>query len=248
MRPFQDPRLHAESWDTPASSWMASNSPPAALNSEQRPWAPSSLEEFTDLDTIWTNPFETSSGPYLTSETDAIWPQSASNGSAVEIEPCHQIELDAPQPQLEGEQQRPFRHSQMTIPSTYSSSDTGLVSLSTDNTTSSSLSAERHYKCSTCSKSFRERGSLRFHERNHDPSKKAAFTCELCGRSFRYPKDLARHGVARHSDRGKPNHSCEYTGCDKSYVRRDHLLRHMDRAHNLRPNFLPLSGKADGRE
>lgn len=62
--------------------------------------------------------------------------------------------------------------------------------------------------------------------------KKFRYSCNVagCGKAFRYPKDLERHHRT-HDKSALIPWPCEEEGCDKVYVRRDRLLRHLRDKH-----------------
>ncbi|CAK1362763.1 uncharacterized protein RHO25_006987 [Cercospora beticola] len=58
------------------------------------------------------------------------------------------------------------------------------------------------------------------------------WTCDACGKSFFWPKDLARHKATHQQD--SKRYKCPFPGCEliKGFARKDHLDRHK-RSHHL---------------
>lgn len=79
--------------------------------------------------------------------------------------------------------------------------------------------------------------NYRTHEKSHGRSDDRPFKCEICDRGFLWQKDLTRH-MPKHS--GKKDFVCPVDWCDKSYTRRDNMVRHHDDVH---PEIPPLSRK-----
>jgi len=73
--------------------------------------------------------------------------------------------------------------------------------------------------CSTCKLSLSSESQLRKHLRTHS---RALFTCEVCNRAFKLPKDLKRH---------MPTHELKpqrfACSCGSKYSRQDGVFRHV---------------------
>ncbi len=104
--------------------------------------------------------------------------------------------------------------------------------------------AAKRFSCSYCSKSFRRRDKLSFHEAaahtGHRPH-----VCETCGHGFVRKSKLDEHQRRRHG--GEKRFSCLV--CRKMYAGSHDLRRHLVRHHpdvDIRPNE-PLTPQIIGR-
>jgi len=85
---------------------------------------------------------------------------------------------------------------------------------------------------------------LRKHSQTHT-NRVNRHVCKVpgCGRSFRDPKDLKRHGPT-HDESLIRKVYCEEEGCRQEYRRRDHLLRHVRAKH---PDSSKIPDNSHGR-
>ena len=105
------------------------------------------------------------------------------------------------------------------------------------------------FECMICGNIFRDLPGLRYehprgkfasstansYSRKHcvthtDRVHKYPCTVVGCKRAFRYPKDLVKH-VGTHDKSSIVPLPCKIEGCDKVYLRRDRVLRHMREKH-----------------
>lgn len=59
----------------------------------------------------------------------------------------------------------------------------------------------------------------------HNPAGVKRHKCAICGRAFRYPREVKRHRQT-HDKEGR-RFLCTESSCDCSFTRHDNLLRHM---------------------
>jgi len=107
--------------------------------------------------------------------------------------------------------------------------------LDTMSSTSPSAPPEAFYTCNTCAKRFEKRNILKRHKKQHEKP----FQCHLCDKRFAENRDMKRHIVVHHSSQipglSQPRYLCSEQGCRFSqagFGRKDHLTRHMRRAHS----------------
>ena len=74
-----------------------------------------------------------------------------------------------------------------------------------------------------CGKGFTRKFNLQIHEQTHDPNRKRPFACPFpqCSKSFARSRDLARHKLIHTAI-----NSWMCCGCEKTYLRKDALIRH----------------------
>uniref|UniRef100_A0A8U7MDZ8 Uncharacterized protein n=1 Tax=Corvus moneduloides TaxID=1196302 RepID=A0A8U7MDZ8_CORMO len=80
---------------------------------------------------------------------------------------------------------------------------------------------ERPYTCSQCKESFSLEVSLILHQKLHTGKGDGPLTCTYCGKDFRDLSKAIRH---QRIHTGERPYQC--TECGKSFIRRDHLLKH----------------------
>jgi KRAB domain-containing zinc finger protein len=81
---------------------------------------------------------------------------------------------------------------------------------------------QKPHQCKECEKCFSTRSELKSHERTH--TKEKAFTCEHCGKQFKFCGALRRHVNSLHE--GRKDFSCHICGkCFSEKVARDNHVR-----------------------
>lgn len=86
------------------------------------------------------------------------------------------------------------------------------------------LTADKHFKCDVCVRSFYTRQQLQNHMLTHSDMKQ--FQCDMCGLRFICKATLERH-IYTHKLKGK--HKCLF--CEESYIRLSHLNHHVRQDH-----------------
>ncbi|XP_069544392.1 zinc finger protein 672-like [Brachyistius frenatus] len=97
-------------------------------------------------------------------------------------------------------------------------------------------SGEKHFSCSVCHHTFRQKGSLHTHMRKHSGEK--PFGCSVCGKHFSQSGTLAAH-LRIHS--GEKPFGCSV--CKKRCNERGTLVRHMRIHTGEKPFGCSLCGK-----
>ncbi|CAH1117138.1 unnamed protein product [Phaedon cochleariae] len=94
---------------------------------------------------------------------------------------------------------------------------------------------EGNLTCQMCSEDFETKEAILYHLKIHagsrtvkNPNEKK-FTCDQCDRKFFTKKDVRRHLVVH---TGKRDFLCQY--CPQRFGRKDHLVRHIKKAHHIR--------------
>ena len=89
----------------------------------------------------------------------------------------------------------------------------------------------RSHKCSFCERSFNHIGNLSYHVKicRH----RIPFKCRLCGKSYKYKKDLNRH--AKHVHDEQNGYRCKL--CNKFYSCNDDLNHHIRSCGAATPSF-----------
>ncbi|XP_035711565.1 gastrula zinc finger protein XlCGF8.2DB-like [Folsomia candida] len=128
------------------------------------------------------------------------------------------------------------------------------------------------WECPKCSKTLATKAILTTHLATHDPDAKVK--CQICGKISKTPASLAAHMWSVHSDRERPRcatcdqvfssvramraHTeiahrkkerprfpCTFPGCEKSYLYKGHVVKHVQTKHAENPVRFPctLCGK-----
>ncbi|KAH8691519.1 hypothetical protein BGW36DRAFT_53950 [Talaromyces proteolyticus] len=80
------------------------------------------------------------------------------------------------------------------------------------------------FRCDICQATYARPGDLNRHLKKHT----RPYECDECGSRFGLRSDLDRHRRALHrSIVTNRTYSCSMLGCTRSYIRKDHLIRHM---------------------
>ncbi|XP_030377792.1 zinc finger protein 420-like [Scaptodrosophila lebanonensis] len=96
---------------------------------------------------------------------------------------------------------------------------------------------QKLYICKYCRARFQWRQNLRTHYAVHR-NKNTVVHCSLCDRTFRDARGLHTHNLSMHADKSSFM-SCHW--CNLKFYRRDFLLRHLQRRHGLKEQYLPLA-------
>ena len=83
-----------------------------------------------------------------------------------------------------------------------------------------------HGGCAEYARVWDTRSERDHHERKHVPKDQRAHSCDYCGKTFHFPKDLNRHIIAVHHG---TRVICPH--CAKAYSRMDNLKRHIKTQH-----------------
>ena len=93
----------------------------------------------------------------------------------------------------------------------------------------SSHSSEHIHVCNICNKEFKQKGLLRRHTQIHT----RPFHCTKCPSHFAEKRDLNRHMPVHQSKSAaaKDRFECNVHDCDKTFGRKDNLLKHLKKIH-----------------
>ncbi|XP_035712330.1 zinc finger protein 333 isoform X2 [Folsomia candida] len=124
---------------------------------------------------------------------------------------------------------------------------------------------EKKWECSKCSKRFKTRTELNRHLATHDPN--ARVKCKICGkltkslashmwglhsnrerpmcdtchRVFATFPSLRQHIDTVHSTKDRPRFPCTFPGCEKSYLFKNDVSKHVRAEHAENPVRFPCS-------
>lgn len=96
----------------------------------------------------------------------------------------------------------------------------------------------RSYQCDICGRSFSEKRNVDDHRRTHTGER--PFVCETCGKSFAQRSSMKIHWKQMHES--IKSHKCQY--CEKSFIRRCHLVAHLTHHTGVRNYVCAVCGKA----
>lgn len=96
----------------------------------------------------------------------------------------------------------------------------------------------RGYQCDICGRSFSEKRNVDDHRRTHTGER--PFVCETCGKSFAQRSSMKIHWKQMHES--IKSHKCQY--CEKSFIRRCHLVAHLTHHTGVRNYVCAVCGKA----
>lgn len=96
----------------------------------------------------------------------------------------------------------------------------------------------RGYQCDICGRSFSEKRNVDDHRRTHTGER--PFVCETCGKSFAQRSSMKIHWKQMHES--IKAHKCQY--CEKSFIRRCHLVAHLTHHTGVRNYVCAVCGKA----
>lgn len=96
----------------------------------------------------------------------------------------------------------------------------------------------RSYQCEICGRSFSEKRNVDDHRRTHTGER--PFICETCGKSFAQRSSMKIHWKQVHES--IKSHKCQY--CEKSFIRRCHLVAHLTHHTGVRNYICAVCGKA----
>jgi len=96
----------------------------------------------------------------------------------------------------------------------------------------------RGYQCEICGRSFSEKRNVDDHRRTHTGER--PFVCETCGKSFAQRSSMKIHWKQMHES--IKTHKCQY--CEKSFIRRCHLVAHLTHHTGIRNYVCSICGKA----
>jgi DNA-directed RNA polymerase subunit RPC12/RpoP len=96
----------------------------------------------------------------------------------------------------------------------------------------------RGYQCDICGRSFSEKRNVDDHRRTHTGER--PFVCETCGKSFAQRSSMKIHWKQMHES--IKSHKCQY--CDKSFIRKCHLVAHLTHHTGVRNYVCAVCGKA----
>ncbi|OXA45027.1 Zinc finger protein 26 [Folsomia candida] len=130
------------------------------------------------------------------------------------------------------------------------------------------LKQGRKWECPKCSKSFKTHGDLNRHIARHDPdgnvkcevcgllsknrvalsshvvrihSNRKRPSCNTCHRMFSNSTNLREHIKAAHNTKERPRFPCTFPGCEKSYLNKGHISRHVNYEHAQNPVRFPCT-------
>lgn len=95
----------------------------------------------------------------------------------------------------------------------------------------------RGYQCEICGRSFSEKRNVDDHRRIHTGER--PFVCETCGKSFAQRSSMKIHWKQMHES--IKSHKCQY--CDKSFIRKCHLVAHLTQHTGVRKYICSICGK-----
>lgn len=95
----------------------------------------------------------------------------------------------------------------------------------------------RGYQCEICGRSFSEKRNVDDHRRIHTGER--PFVCETCGKSFAQRSSMKIHWKQMHES--IKSHKCQY--CDKSFIRKCHLVAHLTQHTGVRKYICSVCGK-----
>ena len=102
--------------------------------------------------------------------------------------------------------------------------------------------ANPHF-CKVCEIGFVTKFTYERHILENHEVKKEDFSCTECSASFTFKRNLQRHTDEHHNMQENPEHKCDL--CEKSYKRKDTLLKHKRIEHNKDERKVNIPGVND---
>ncbi|OXA45230.1 Zinc finger imprinted 3 [Folsomia candida] len=95
-------------------------------------------------------------------------------------------------------------------------------------------------KCEVCGKTYKDRRALSFHmSRLHTNRKRPK--CDTCHRVFFDSKKLRRHINTIHSTKERSRFPCTFPGCEKTYLNKSDVVKHVKTEHAENPVQFPCT-------
>ncbi|XP_035713821.1 gastrula zinc finger protein XlCGF57.1-like [Folsomia candida] len=112
---------------------------------------------------------------------------------------------------------------------------------------------QRNYPCPLCDKRFTQPSNLKRHvEGQHAANKELVHSCDRCEDKTHSKRNLARHRAnlqkytkGIHSTSERPRLPCGFLGCEKTFLNKGNISRHVNNVHAQNPVRFPctLCGK-----
>lgn len=119
-------------------------------------------------------------------------------------------------------------HVRQTHKGTISTTDSGSLRIEVGEEAPKTVEKSFLHSCKECDSSFETEGQLNSHiNRKHVKR----FACDKCDRAFALRADLLRHHKAKHGATAQTLFQCTNTNCSRTFMRKDHLLRHTKRCN-----------------